>query len=235
MLRSGRRVLGILAAGAALVVAGSAMAHDASAVELTPVANTTAQSFTSIPVAQSAMDLMRAGRAADALALLEPAAAHLGKFAGSARAYCAHDGSMMRGARVLDADTCDALYLRAFALTELGRRADAVDALQQLTALSPDYPRYFVELAFAYRASGEKDKALATYSRAVAIATKPEMARYRAAALRGIGYMLVDKGDLGGAEKAYRASLQDDPNSQIAVNELKFIARKRADVEMKGG
>jgi hypothetical protein len=70
MLRSGRRVLGIFAAGIALVVAGSATAHDASAVELTPVANTAAQSFTSVPVAQSAMDLMRAGRAADALALL---------------------------------------------------------------------------------------------------------------------------------------------------------------------
>jgi len=110
-----------------------------------------------------------------------------------------------------------------------------VEALEQLTALSPDYPRYFVELAYAYRAGGDKAKALATYTRAAAIASKPDMARYRAAALRGIGYLLVDKGDLAGAEKAYRASLSDDPASQIAANELKFIARKRADVEMKGG
>jgi tetratricopeptide (TPR) repeat protein len=132
---------------------------------------------------------------------------------------------------VLDAETCNALYLRAFAFTELGRRADAVEALEQLTALSPDYPRYFVELAYAYRAQGDKAKALATYSHAADARpeTREANRRYHGAALRGIGYLLVDKGDLSGAEKAYRASLIDDPDNKIATSELAMIARRMAD------
>ena len=172
---------------------------------------------------QIAMDLMRKGRAADALALLEPAAQ---RFAGVAK-----QGSARCGKQGLDAETCDALFLRAFALTELGRRSDAIEALQQLTRLSPDAPRYVVELAYAYRASGDKDAAMATYAAAVKVASRPaavDGAKYRAAALRGMGYLLVDKGDLAGGEKAYRASLRDDPESKIAAGELAFIARKRA-------
>jgi predicted Zn-dependent protease len=52
-----------------------------------------------------------------------------------------------------------------------------VEALEQLTALSPDYPRYFVELAYAYRAQGDKAKALATYSHAADLAARPKRAR----------------------------------------------------------
>ncbi|NOW46882.1 tetratricopeptide (TPR) repeat protein [Novosphingobium sp. SG751A] len=187
------------------------------------------------PVA-AAMDLMRSGRSADALALLEPAMGKLqGMSKGSARPYCQHDGSIARGVRVLDADLCDALYLRAFALTELGRRTDAVEALEQLTQLSPDYPRYFVELAYAYRASGDKAGAMETYRHAAELASAPGQQKYRAAALRGIGNLLVDKGDLEGGEKAYRDSLSDDPQNKVALGELQYIARKRAAMEQKGG
>ncbi len=249
MLRFGRRVMGVVAGCVALGGMGSAM--PAAAGEMaTPLAMASAVqaetpgagSLAALPSpATVAMDMMRAGRAADALALLDPAAARLsieGK-AGKSRLYCAHNDRVARGARVLDGDLCDALFIRAFALTEVGRKADAIDALVELTRLSPDYPRYFVELAYAYRANRQPDLALATYTRAVTIADAPanreENRHYRAAALRGIGFVLVDRGDLAAGEKAYRASLVDDPASAIAANELKFIARKRADIEQKGG
>jgi tetratricopeptide (TPR) repeat protein len=151
------------------------------------------------------------------------------------KAYCQHDGLVARGVKVLDADLCDALYLRAFALTELGRRTDAIEALEQLTQLSPDYPRYFVELAYAYRAGGDKASAMETYRHAAELASAPGQQKYRAAALRGIGYLLVDKGDLEGGEKAYRDSLSDDPQNKIALGELQYIARKRGAMEQKGG
>lgn len=39
--------------------------------------------------------------------------------------------------------------------------------------------------------------------------------------------MLVEKGDLNGAEKAYKQSLKDEPDSTVARNELDFIAQQR--------
>jgi tetratricopeptide (TPR) repeat protein len=189
-------------------------------------------------ISAQAMDFMRAGRAGDALAVLEPVSSQLAALtkAKAGRVTCQQG---QRGKQLLDADLCQALYLRAFAFTELGRRADAVEALEQLTVLSPEYPRYFVELAYAYRVGGDKVKALATYQHAASLAEKPalreENKRYHAAALRGVGYLLIEQGDLAGAEAAYRASLADDPDSKIAIKELSFIARKRADGEQKGG
>ncbi|WDF71095.1 tetratricopeptide repeat protein [Novosphingobium sp. KACC 22771] len=241
MRNTGKRIW-LLLAGYAVSAAG-VLAVPAYAADLaSPVTmaaavqvETPATSMALSPVA-AAMDLMRSGRSADALALLEPAMGKLRSAAKSgARPYCQHDGSAARGVRVLDADLCDALYLRAFAFTELGRRADAVEALEQLTQLSPDYPRYFVELAYAYRASGDKAGAMETYRHAAELASAPGQQKYRAAALRGIGNLLVDKGDLEGGEKAYRDSLSDDPQNKIALGELQYIARKRAASEQKGG
>lgn len=242
MRKTGKRIWLLLAGyavSAAGVLAVPAHAADlaapvtmAAAVQVESPSNAMALS----PVA-AAMDLMRNGRSADALALLEPAMGKLkaaGKV-GGAKPYCQHDGSVARGVRVLDADLCDALYLRAFALTELGRKADAVEAMEQLTQLSPDYPRYFVELAYAYRASGDKAAAMETYRHAAQLASAPGQQKYRAAALRGIGNLLVDSGDLEGGEKAYRDSLNDDPQNRIALGELQYIARKRGAMEQKGG
>jgi len=104
-----------------------------------------------------------------------------------------------------------------------------------LTQLSPDYPRYFVELAYAYRAGGDKSSAMETYRHAADLASAPGQQKYRAAALRGIGNLLVDKGDLEGGEKAYRDSLSDEPQNKVALGELQYIARKRGAMEQKGG
>jgi tetratricopeptide (TPR) repeat protein len=240
MQRAGRLVMGLMAAGAALVGA-QAQANDLPAA-VTMAATVQIErgvdeaAARPLSLSENAMNLMRAGRSADALAILEPAAQKLAAFAKGSRAACLQDGAAPRGAVLLDGETCNALYLRAFALTELGRRYDAIEALQQLTALSPSYPRYMVELAYAYRANGDNDAALATYSKAAAMAALPANRdankRYRAAALRGIGYLLVEKGDLVGGENAYRESLRDDPESKIAANELNYIARKKAQTGM---
>jgi tetratricopeptide (TPR) repeat protein len=228
MLQSGRRfgVLGAVSAFLAAAVPGNPV--QASVVEV-PLALVSAARIEA-PAAQTqtfiatAKDLMRAGRAEDALVVLDQATASL-----------AQKGK--RAGRGVNADESEALFMRAFALTELGRRADAVEALEQLVALVPTSPRYMTELAFAYRKAGDKVKALETYRRATAEASQggEDAQRYRAAALRGVGYMLVDQGDLSGAEAAYRDSLVLDPQSRVATNELAFIARKRAESEQKGG
>ena len=228
MLRSGRRMREVGAVCALLAVALPGNPVQASVFEV-PLALAGAARIET-PAAQTqnsinaAKDLMRAGRAEDALAVLETATASL----------------VPKGKRTgwrLGAVEGEALYLRAFALTELGRRTDAVEALEQLVALAPQSLRYKVELAFAYRKAGDWEKALDTYRRATAGAAQggEDAQRYRAAALRGVGYILVDRGDLRGAEQAYRDSLAFDPASQNAANELKLIARKRAELEQRGG
>jgi tetratricopeptide (TPR) repeat protein len=241
MRKTGKRIW-LFLAGYAVSAAG-VLAVPAQAADLaTPVTMAAAvqvespsTSMALSPVA-AAMDLMRSGHSADALALLEPAMGKLQLAAkAGARPYCQHDAAAARGVKVLDAELSDALYLRAIAYTELGRRTDAIEALEQLTQLSPDYPRYFVELAYAYRASGDKAAAMETYRHAAGLASAPGQQKYRAAALRGIGFLLVDKGDLEGGEKAYRDSLSDDPQNKIALGELQYIARKRGVTEQKGG
>lgn len=46
-------------------------------------------------------------------------------------------------------------------------------------------------------------------------------------ALRGIGFSLVELGDLDGAEEAYRQALQLQPESAVAKEELEYIQRLR--------
>lgn len=235
MLRSGRLMMGMMAGLASVAAGGAALANDMStpvAMAAAVQADVSVARSSSVSLAESAMGLMRAGRSADALALLEPAAQSLSKFGKGSRVVCGR--AVAGGAVALEAGTCDALFMRAFALTELGRRADAIEALQQLTQLAPDNLRYRVELAFAYRSAGYKDQALAVYGQAAQDALKPELRegnqRYRAAALRGVGFILADKGDWDGAEQAYRTSLVEDPASKLAAKELQYIARKKAEL-----
>jgi tetratricopeptide (TPR) repeat protein len=145
--------------------------------------------------------------------------------------YSTLSASQKKDGVVLEPNVCDALFAKAYALTELDRKAEALTALQRLTALAPMHAHYFVELGYSYRENGQNDKALEAYQAALENAQYAEddaaKKKMRGAARRGIGYMLVEKGDLNGAEKAYKQSLKDDPDSAIANSELTFIAQQR--------
>ena len=132
---------------------------------------------------------------------------------------------------VFGPEVCQAYYYNSYALMDIGQKADALVSLQRLTELAPMNAQYFVELGYAYRVNGRNAEAMAAYKAAL---EKADLAGHddeqkfaRAAAQRGIGYMLIEEGDLDGAESAYKASLTDDPTSQIAKSELKFIADQR--------
>jgi tetratricopeptide (TPR) repeat protein len=121
---------------------------------------------------------------------------------------------------------CEALFLKAYALNEMKRETDGVATLEQLTALAPLHAHYFVELGYGYRMIGAPDKAMIAYRTAFDNSKTPGLddARAdRAAALRGIGYLLIDKNDLDGAADSYRKSLAEDPGNAIAKSELDYI------------
>jgi tetratricopeptide (TPR) repeat protein len=190
---------------------------------------------------EKAANLVQQKQPAQALALIEAALSSFDKPVAEASAkgavYCATSpqeillysvlsANRKTSGTVLGAHLCDALFLKAYTLTELKREAEAVATLERLTALAPMHAHYFVELGFAYRVTGATDKAMAAYRAAVdhaGDASLPDAKLDRAAALRGIGYLLIDKNDLDGAAASYRKSLEDDPNSAIAKSELDYI------------
>ncbi|MBH0115123.1 tetratricopeptide repeat protein [Novosphingobium sp. YJ-S2-02] len=132
---------------------------------------------------------------------------------------------------VMGRDVCDAFFAKAYALVELDRKPEALATLQRLTSLAPMHSRYLVELGYAYRINGQNGKAEDAYRMALEHADLGEDDKTKstnhASALRGIGYMLVEKRDLAAAENAYKKSLKYDPDSAIAKGELEFIAQQR--------
>ncbi|HEY1124405.1 MAG TPA: tetratricopeptide repeat protein [Sphingobium sp.] len=140
--------------------------------------------------------------------------------------YSAISANRKTSNTVFPGTLCEALFVKAYALNELKREPEAVAALEQLTALAPRHAHYFVELGYAYRMVGAPDKAMTAYRTAFDNSTTPgldDAKADRAAALRGIGYLLIDKNDLDGAAASYRKSLEEDPTSAIAKSELEYI------------
>jgi len=191
---------------------------------------------------QHAIDDARAGRNAEAMANLDPMALAVTNRISEAKGpvYCARSEAEAKGyqARATPASPdvqfaparlCDILFIRAYVLENLQRLPEAVEQLRQVVALEPDLPHFQVEYASALRQSGDVASALTVYRQALQIATpNKEYSLDRAAALRGIGFILTEQGDLDGAEKVYRQSLELTPNNPIALNELGYIAHLRA-------
>jgi tetratricopeptide (TPR) repeat protein len=106
-----------------------------------------------------------------------------------------------------------AVFNRARALEALGRRAEAIAALETAVELDPSHAGHTV-LADAYRDAGRVDDAIATYRAALEI--NP---RY-ATALTNLANVLRDRGELEEAVRYYRRSLDADPNNVITHSNL---------------
>ena len=194
-----------------------------------------------------ASELLRQHKADQALDLLKPIVARtrsgIAEAQGKGLAFCAQDmaeailysgmaTAAKKTATVFAPAQCTAIYLTAFALNEQRQSAEAITLLRQLVELSPANAQFAIELGFTLRASGDNAKAKAAYEQALAAAdmsTNPGSQRlYRAAARRGLGYLLIEAGDLDGAEAMYRKSQEDEPASPVAKAELDYIRKARA-------
>ncbi|WP_260924756.1 tetratricopeptide repeat protein [Novosphingobium sp. 9] len=189
------------------------------------------------------------------IAAIEPQLAAFSKLADAARAkgdgkgsaFCAmsepewklYDDMATREGKlptILPGYVCQAYFFTAYAQTELGRKTDALVTLEALHALAPYNPQFLVELGYAQRESGDVTAARASYQAAIDAShwleggtaeDRQGVTHARAAAWRGLGYILIDQGDLDGAEKAYRESQVDEPDNAITRNELTVIAERR--------
>lgn len=124
---------------------------------------------------------------------------------------------------------CPMAYkLKGFLLAGAKDNAEAIRWLDKAIALAPYFADAHVERGFALGQDGNLDEALAAYRRALALANEhPSAAHARPLALRGTGWVLVEMGDLDGAQRAYEASLEIDPDSKLAKSELEYIAKLR--------
>jgi tetratricopeptide (TPR) repeat protein len=105
----------------------------------------------------------------------------------------------------------------------------ALAYLEQGQILEPTNPKFIFEKATALMHCGRKEEALAHYAQV------KELGPYvsgidLAISLRGQGFSLIELERLDDAESAFRRALEIDPTSQIALNELRYIAHLR-----KGG
>lgn len=102
----------------------------------------------------------------------------------------------------------------------------AIAFLDRGQALEPTNPKFAFEKALALVHTGRKDEALALYDQVTEIG--PHVSAHDlAVARRGRGFVLIEMDNFDGAETAFLSSLELEPNSEVALNELQYIHHLR--------
>lgn len=120
-----------------------------------------------------------------------------------------------------------AWYYLGFIAVKEKRFREAVDLLANGLALEPEAAMLIIESARAYAGLNQYQTAIEWYRRVRTIGPFVS-AQHVAFSLRGEGVQLIDLGELDQAEALFRESLALDPESPVAQNELRYIARLRA-------
>jgi tetratricopeptide (TPR) repeat protein len=130
---------------------------------------------------------------------------------------------------VLGPEWCESLFYLAYSDVELGDTAGALEALDQAIALAPFNPHYEVERGFVLRSVGQLDQAMEAYRSASRHAESlgDRTDTWKAISLRGIGSIHAERKNWDEAEKAYRDSLEFEPDNKIALSELQYIKENR--------
>jgi tetratricopeptide (TPR) repeat protein len=230
------RYLAIALAGAIVAVAAPTLARQPTQAQL--AADPQDEALT------RAQQFIRQGEPADALPLLDGVIAQqaLSHSKDKRRIYCARSpaetllyltdaAQAKEEAVVLGPIWCDALYLKAFALVDLGRRDEAQPLLEEAIRLSPHNALYLGELGEYYKSRKQWDAAMSAFSRAAdASEFSPDNVKdqERGRAWRGMGYVSIELGKFDEAEALFRKCLTLNPNDAMATNELNYIAQQRA-------
>lgn len=129
-------------------------------------------------------------------------------------------------AMVISATWSMAYYLKAYALMELGRPADARSYLAKALKSSPFNSIYLSESGHYYQQEKNWKEANKVFIRAAECARiySPDDVRLSelSRALRGRGYCLVEMGQLDEAEAIYLECLKLNPDDAIARDELEY-------------
>ncbi len=222
------------------VPAATAPAATTPAADSNTIVATDAEDAANKVAYRAAVDMVNKGQPAIAVAMLdkliprlEKRYAHPGQqiYCGQSQtevlAYMLTAAADKRSAVAVDAELCSAYFHRAYANVDLGKLDNAQADLERALALAPKNPHYLSEMAALHTRRHEFNEALALYHQALDLApTFSAEGRANAeqgVALRGIGYVLVELGNLDEAEAAYRRCLEIDPDDRKAQGELEYI------------
>ncbi|MEO7177721.1 MAG: tetratricopeptide repeat protein [Allosphingosinicella sp.] len=215
----------------------------AAAKPATPPAAATSDSAAQSALVERAVTLMHEGKLAEAVPLLDQVIAaeekaHAGEkrqiYSASSLAetliYMTLAATAKKEAVAFGPEWSLALFLKGFALVDLGSADAAGPLFERAVALSPGNSQYLAELGEWHKNRREWDRAYARFKSAEEFAgtvseerRKPERSR----ALRGMGFVLIEQGKLDEAEKMFRKCLEIDPNDDGAKGELQYISDQR--------
>lgn len=118
----------------------------------------------------------------------------------------------------------EAFQTQAYIAAGRGDAERALTLLGRVEELGPYEAAPLVEKGFVLNKLGRAKDALESYRRAYDLTQRFESARPLApASLRGIGFSLIELGDLKGARKAFEDSLKLEPDNPNALQELDYI------------
>lgn len=121
------------------------------------------------------------------------------------------------------------LKMQAYLAAERRDFPAALAFLKSVDAVAPISADSALEVGYVLNQSGKPEAGLIVYRRAHTLAEKyPSQRPYRAAALRGIGFALIDLKHLDEAERAFHESLKIEPGNKVALHELAYIKSERA-------
>jgi Flp pilus assembly protein TadD len=128
-------------------------------------------------------------------------------------------------------DFCYAVVLQRKAFLQSHRKdfEPALETLAREVRIAPAAAAPWVERGFVQNQMHRPEEARASYEHAVELARRhPASKADEPMALRGLGYALVELGDLDGAERAYERSLEIEHHNEVAESELAYIGQLRA-------
>ena len=133
--------------------------------------------------------------------------------------------------RLVPLDWCyrELLHWKAFIKAGQEDYPAALGILEEEARAAPTAAAPYVERGYILNRTGRPAEAKSSYEHALEIAGKyspnsPDVP----VALRGLGYSLIELGDLDAAETAFNRSLMLDPANQVAQRELAYIRQLRA-------
>jgi tetratricopeptide (TPR) repeat protein len=111
----------------------------------------------------------------------------------------------------------------AYWAVEDGDMEAALPWLDKAIRMGPLFNEAYTERGFVLNQLHRAAEGADSYRQALAILDRHPHDEARGVALRGLGYSLVETGDLPGARKAYEDSLVVSPDNKGAQSELEYI------------
>ena len=118
----------------------------------------------------------------------------------------------------------EALHIKSYIYSGTKRFDEALKVINELGNVAPVSVGSMVEKGYILSQLKKIDKSFEIYQQASKLADiYSSQAVFKPAALRGMGFVLIEKNELDRAESLFKQSLELEPGNSTALNELEYI------------